>query len=57
MQNDELDILEAISSVLKSSKEIEKLTTKPLKEWQVYSATLAKCSTPTRSDSDLDDNL
>ena len=57
MQNDELDILEAISSVLKSSKEIEKLTMKPLKEWPVYSATLAKCSTPTRSDGDLDDNL
>ena len=32
MQSDELGILKAISSVLKSLKEIEKLTTKPLKE-------------------------
>ena len=28
-----------------------------MKEWPVYSATLAKCSTPSRSDGDLDDIL
>ena len=45
MQNDDLDIVQALSSLIKSMKEIDKLSSTPLDQWAVYSATLEKCST------------
>lgn len=40
MQSDELDILAALSSLLRTIKETEKLRSLPLAQWPVYSATL-----------------
>jgi len=42
MQNDEIDILGALSSLLKTLRETETLATKPLEQWSTYSATLKK---------------
>lgn len=39
MQSDELDILAALSSLLRTIKETEKLRSLPLAQWPVYSAT------------------
>ena len=44
MQSDELDILAALTSLLRTIKEIEKLNSLPLIQWPVYSATLKKLS-------------
>jgi hypothetical protein len=41
MQANEIDILGALMSVLRSLKEIEKLTALPLSQWPTYSNTLA----------------
>ena len=40
MQNDEIDILGALTSLLKTLCETETLSTKPLEQWSTYSATL-----------------
>ena len=40
MQSDELDILAALTSLLQTTKETEKLSSPPLAQWPVYSATL-----------------
>ena len=40
MQSDELDILAALTSLLRTIKETEKLRSLPLAQWPVYSATL-----------------
>ena len=47
MQQDDLDILEALTGVLKSTKEVERLSTTPLDEWSTYSTTMKKCTTDT----------
>ena len=43
MQN-EVDILGALTSLLKTLKETEKLTSKPLDQWPTYATTLKKCT-------------
>lgn len=43
MQHDDLDILAALTGLLKSVKELDKLKSKPLNEWPTYAATLGKC--------------
>ena len=46
MQNDEIDIiLGALTGVLKTLKEMDKLASKPLDQWPTYAATLSKCTT------------
>ena len=42
MQNDEIDILGALMSQLKTLCETETLASKPLEQWSTYSATLKK---------------
>ena len=42
MQNDEIDILGALTSLLKTLRETETPVTKPLKQWSTYSGTLKK---------------
>ena len=42
MQSDEVDILLALNSVLKTMKETEKLSSKPLDQWSTYAATIKK---------------
>ena len=42
MQSDEVDILGALTCLLKTLKETDKLATKPLEEWPTYAATLQK---------------
>ena len=44
MQSDEVDILGALTCLLKTLKETDKLATKPLEEWPTYAATLQKCT-------------
>ena len=40
MQIDEVDILAAVTSLLKTMKETEKLRSKPLDQWPTYAATM-----------------
>ena len=42
LQTDELDILAALTSLLRTIKETEKLKSLPLTDWQTYSTTLKK---------------
>ena len=42
MQSDELDIVGALTSLLRTIKETEKLRSLPLAQWPVYSATMKK---------------
>ena len=44
MQYDDLDILQALSSVLRIVKETEKLSTSTLDKWPIYAATMQKCT-------------
>ncbi len=44
MQSDEVDILGALTCLLKTLKETDKLASKPLAQWTTYAATLRKCS-------------
>ena len=44
MQSDEVDILAAVTSLLKTMKETEKLRSKPLDQWPTYAATMKKIS-------------
>ena len=44
MQQDNLDILAALTGLLKSVKELEKLESSPLQQWPTYVATVKKCS-------------
>ncbi len=44
MQSDEVDILGALTCLLKTLKETDKLGFKPLHQWITYAATLSKCS-------------
>jgi len=44
MQSDEVDILGALTSVLKTLKETDKLATKPLDQWPTYANTVGKCT-------------
>lgn len=44
MQQDNLDILAALTGLLKSIKELEKLESSPLRQWPTYVATIKKCS-------------
>ena len=44
MQQDNLDILAALTGLLKSVKELEKLESSPLHQWPTYAATVKKCS-------------
>lgn len=44
MQSDEVDILGALNCLLKTLKETEKLSSKPLDQWPTYAATLGKCT-------------
>ena len=45
MQNDEIDILGALTGLLKTLKENDKLASKPLDQWSTYAATVSKCTT------------
>ena len=42
MQSDEIDIVAALTSLLKTLREMEKLASKPLSKWATYSTTCAK---------------
>ena len=42
MQSDEIDIVAALTSLLKTLREMEKLASKPLSQWATYSTTCAK---------------
>ncbi len=42
MQGDELDILGALTYVLRTVKETNKLNAKPLDQWPTYAATVKK---------------
>lgn len=42
MQSDDIDIVAALTSHLKTLWEMEKLTSKPLSKWATYSTTCAK---------------
>ena len=44
MQSDEVDILEALTCLLKTLKKTEKLSSKPLDQWSTYATTLSKCT-------------
>lgn len=44
MQSDDLDILAALTSLLRSVKEVDKLSSTPLERWPTYAATLLKCT-------------
>ena len=44
LQKDDVDILGALTGIIKTLKETEKLASKPLEEWPTYAATLNKCS-------------
>ena len=44
MQYDHLDILQALTSVLQTVKEIEKRSTTALDQWPTYAATVEKCT-------------
>ena len=44
MQSDEVDILGALTGLLKTLKETDKLASKPLDQWPTYAATLRKCT-------------
>ena len=44
MQCDDLDILSTLTSLLKSVKEVEKLSFTPLDKWPTYASTLLKCT-------------
>ena len=44
MQNDEVDILGALTGLLKTLEEIEKLNSKLLDQWPTYATTLRKCT-------------
>ena len=43
MQSDEADILGAMTCLLKTLKETERLSSTPLESWPTYAATLSKC--------------
>ena len=42
MQSDEIDILGALTGVLQTLKETNKLGLKPVEEWPTYAATMRK---------------
>ena len=42
MQSEEIDIVAALTSLLKTLREMEKLASKPITQWATYSATCAK---------------
>lgn len=44
MQSDEIDILGALTGLLKTLKETDKLASKPLDQWPTYSTTVKKCT-------------
>ncbi len=44
MQSDEVDILGALTSLLKTLKETDKLASKPLDQWPTYATTVRKCT-------------
>ncbi|XP_065892470.1 zinc finger protein 862-like [Dysidea avara] len=44
MQYDHLDILAALSSLLRSIKEIEKLNSVPVDQWPTFASTISKCT-------------
>ena len=43
LQNEEIDILEALTSVLRTFKELDKLLSKPVEQWATYNAVIQKC--------------
>ena len=45
IQYDHLDTLAALSSLLRSIKEIEKLSSTPVAQWPTYVSTISKCTT------------
>ena len=45
MQLDNLDILAALSSLLRSVKELDKLNSTPVAQWPTYASTINKCTT------------
>ena len=44
IQSDEINILGALACLLKTLKEMDKLSSMPLVEWPTYTATLKKCT-------------
>ena len=43
LQNEEIDILEALTSVLRTLEELDKLLSKPVEQWATYKAVIQKC--------------
>ena len=43
LQNEEIDILEALTSVLRTLKELDKLLSKPVEQWATYKTVIQKC--------------
>ena len=44
LQSDEIDILGALTSLLKTVSETDKLSPKPLEQWPTFAATQKKCT-------------
>jgi len=44
MQEDDLDVLGAFSSLIRTGKEVNTLSSKPLEQWRTYCTTLTKLS-------------
>ena len=44
MQSDDLDILTVLTSLLRSVKEVDELSSTHLDRWPTYAATLLKCT-------------
>ena len=49
MQQDDLDIQAALTGLLNSVKELDKLKSKPLTQWPTFAATLSKCTVDNES--------
>ena len=45
LQEDDIDILEAFTSLLRTVKDVNKLSDKPLEQWKTYSTTIKKVTT------------
>ena len=45
MQYDHLDILATLTSLLRSIKEIDKLSAMPVSQWPTYASIITKCTT------------
>ena len=51
LQEDDVDVLEAFTSLLRTVKDINKLSNKPLEQWKTYSTTIKKITITSASSS------